>query len=37
MSLTLSAAVAQYAPDDLITFLNAISDCRYRRGVRYLQ
>jgi type VI protein secretion system component VasF len=25
------------APSDLISFLKAIPDCRYRRGVRYPQ
>jgi hypothetical protein len=32
-----SAAGDQPAPDDLISFLNAIPDGRYRRGVRYPQ
>jgi hypothetical protein len=31
------AAVDQSAPDDLISFLKAILDGRYRRGVRYPQ
>ena len=31
------AAVDQPAPDDLISFLKAIPDGRYRRGVRYPQ
>jgi len=34
---TLFAAVDQPAPDDLISFLKAIPDGRYRRGVRYPQ
>jgi hypothetical protein len=34
---TISAAVDQSAPDDLISFLKAIPDGRYRRGVRYPQ
>ena len=32
---TLFAAVDQPAPVDLISFLKAIPDGRYRRGVRY--
>ncbi len=32
-----SAAIDQAAPDDLINFLKAIPDGRYRRGVRYPQ
>jgi hypothetical protein len=32
-----SAAVDQPAPDDLINFLKAIPDGRFRRGVRYPQ
>jgi hypothetical protein len=32
-----SAAADQSAPVDLISFLKAIPDCRYRRGVRYPQ
>jgi hypothetical protein len=32
-----SAAGDQPAPDDLISFLKAIPDGRYRRGVRYPQ
>lgn len=35
MAETHSAAVHQPAADDLISFLKAISDGRYRRGVRY--
>ena len=31
-----SAAADQPAPADLISFLKAIPDGRYRRGVRYL-
>jgi hypothetical protein len=34
---TPSAAAAQAIPDDLIRFLNAIPDGRYRRGVLYPQ
>jgi hypothetical protein len=34
---THSTAVDQAAPDDLISFLKAIPDGRYRRGVRYPQ
>jgi hypothetical protein len=34
---TQSAAGNQPAPDDLISFLKAIPDGRYRRGVRYPQ
>ncbi len=34
---TRSTAVDQAAPDDLISFLKAIPDGRYRRGVRYPQ
>jgi hypothetical protein len=37
MPETRSAAVDQPAPDDLISFLKAIPDGRYRRGVRYPQ
>jgi hypothetical protein len=37
MAETLSAAVDQAVPDDLISFLKAIPDGRYRRGVRYPQ
>jgi hypothetical protein len=37
MAETLSAAVDQPVADDLISFLKAIPDCRYRRGVRYPQ
>jgi hypothetical protein len=37
MPETDSAAVDQAAPDDLISFLKAIPDGRYRRGVRYPQ
>ena len=37
MPETRSAAVDQAAPDDLISFLKAIPDGRYRRGVRYPQ
>jgi hypothetical protein len=37
MAETRSAAVDQAAPDDLISFLKAIPDGRYRRGVRYPQ
>ena len=32
-----SAAAAQATPDDLIRFLKAIPDSRYRRGGRYPQ
>jgi len=32
-----SGAADQAAPDDLISFLKAIPDRRYRRGVRYPQ
>ncbi len=34
---TATAATDQPAPDDLISFLKAIPDGRYRRGVRYPQ
>ncbi|MCP9826031.1 transposase family protein [Synechococcus sp. EJ6-Ellesmere] len=34
---TRSTAVDQSVPDDLISFLKAIPDGRYRRGVRYPQ
>jgi hypothetical protein len=34
---TSSAAADLSAPDDLISFLKAIPDGRYRRGVRYPQ
>ena len=34
MAETRSAAIDQAAPDDLISFLEAIPDDRYRRGVR---
>jgi hypothetical protein len=37
MPETLSAAGDQTAPDDLIGFLEAIPDGRYRRRVRYAQ
>ncbi|WP_255095343.1 transposase family protein [Synechococcus sp. J7-Johnson] len=37
MAETLATAVDQPAPDDLISFLKAIPDGRYRRGVRYPQ
>ena len=37
MPETRSAAVDQPAPDDLINFLKAIPDGRFRRGVRYPQ
>ena len=37
MPETRSAAIDQAAPDDLINFLKAIPDGRYRRGVRYPQ
>ena len=37
MAETRSAAVDQPAADDLISFLKAIPDGRYRRGVRYPQ
>ena len=37
MPETCSTAVDQTAPDDLISFLKAIPDGRYRRGVRYPQ
>ena len=37
MAETHSAAVDQLAADDLISFLRAIPDGRYRRGVRYPQ
>ena len=37
MPETSSAAADQPAPDDLISFLKAIPDGRYRRGVRYPQ
>lgn len=37
MPETCSTAVDQPAQDDLITFLKAIPDGRYRRGVRYPQ
>jgi type VI protein secretion system component VasF len=37
MPYTRFAAVDQPAPDDLISFLKAIPDGRYRRGVRYPQ
>ena len=37
MLYTRFAAVDQPAPDDLISFLKAIPDGRYRRGVRYPQ
>ncbi len=37
MAQTRSAAVDQTTPDDLISFLKAIPDGRYRRGVRYPQ
>ena len=35
MPETCSTAVDQPAPDDLISFLKAIPDARFRRGVRY--
>ncbi len=35
MPETSSAAADLSAPDDLISFLKAIPDGRYRRGVRY--
>jgi len=37
MPETRSTGVNQPAPDDLISFLKAIPDGRYRRGVRYPQ
>jgi hypothetical protein len=37
MAETHSAAVDQLAADDLISFLKAIPDGRYRRGVRFPQ
>lgn len=37
MAETHSVAGDQHAPDDLISFLKAIPDGRYRRGVRYPQ
>ena len=37
MPETRFAAADQAAPDDLISFLKAIPDGRYRRGVRYPQ
>jgi hypothetical protein len=37
MAETRSAAVDQTTPDDLISFLMAIPDGRYRRGVHYPQ
>ena len=37
MAKTSSAAVDLSAPDDLISFLKAIPDSRYLRGVRYPQ
>ena len=37
MAKTRSAAADQTTPDDLISFLKAIPDGRYRRGVRYPQ
>ncbi len=37
MADTRSAAADQTTPDDLISFLKAIPDGRYRRGVRYPQ
>jgi hypothetical protein len=37
MPETHSAAADQSAPDDLISFLKAIPDGRYRCGVRYPQ
>ena len=37
MAQTRSAAADQTTPDDLISFLKAIPDSRYRRGVRYPQ
>jgi hypothetical protein len=37
MAETRSAAVDQTVPDDLIIFLKAIPDGRFRRGVRYPQ
>ena len=36
MAETSTAATDLRAPDDLISFLQAIPDGRYRRGVRYL-
>ena len=36
MPETCSAAVDQPAPDVLISFLKAIPDGRYRRGVRWV-
>jgi type VI protein secretion system component VasF len=37
MPQNLSATADQSKPDDLISFLKAIPDGRYRRGVRYPQ
>ena len=37
MAQTRSTAADQTVPDDLISFLKAIPDGRYRRGVRYPQ
>jgi hypothetical protein len=37
MPQNLSATADQPTPDDLISFLKAIPDGRYRRGVRYPQ
>ena len=37
MPETRSGSVDQPEPGDLISFLKAIPDCRYRRGVRYPQ
>ena len=37
MAKSLSSADDQDAPADLISFLKAIPDSRYRRGVRYPQ
>ncbi|MCP9928366.1 transposase family protein [Cyanobium sp. CH-040] len=37
MAKTPSVAVDQTVPDDLISFLKAIPDGRYHRGVRYPQ
>jgi hypothetical protein len=37
MPETVSAAADLGVPDDLISFLKAIPDGRYRRGVRYPQ
>ena len=37
MPKTSSAAEDLCAPDDLISFLKAIRDCSYSRGVRYPQ